>query len=185
MKIVLGGSRHLEYVPGEVAGKLDKWILAGEEFLVGDASGSDTAFQSYLQKQDYFKVLVFSSAGIIRNNVGNWPTQLIDSGLRSKSHAIHAFKDREMTKVADSGLMIWDCKSAGTLSNVIDLVEGGKECFVWVAPESELCLFDNPISLEKFLGSHEEVATEARKRLQSFYRREAKRREESSNETLF
>ena len=185
MKIVLGGSRHLEYVPGKVAGKLDEWILAGEEFLVGDASGSDSAFQIYLHKRNYPKVLVLSSAGAVRNNLGNWPTQIIDSGLRSKSHAIHAFKDREMTKVADSGLMIWDCKSAGTLSNVIDLVDAGKECLVWVAPDSELCLFDNPISLEKYLNSHEEVAIEARKRLQAFYKRAAKRREDLANETLF
>jgi hypothetical protein len=185
MKIVLGGSRHLEYVPREVAGKLDEWIRGGEEFLVGDASGSDSAFQTYLRNQDYFKVLVLSSAGAVRNNLGNWPTQLIDSGLRSKSHAIHAFKDREMTKVANSGLMIWDCKSAGTLSNIIDLVEGGKECFVWIAPDSELCLFDNSISLAKFLYAHEEVTVEARKRLQSFYKREAKRRDVSADETLF
>ena len=185
MKIVLGGSRHLEYVPGEVAEKLDEWILRGEEFLVGDASGSDSAFQIFLHKRNYSKVLVLSSAGTVRNNLGNWPTQLIDSGLRSKSHAIHAFKDREMTRVADCGLMIWDCKSAGTLSNIIDLIENGKECSVWIAPDSELCLFDNPNLLEKYLELHEEVTFEARKRLQAFDKRAAKRRVESASETLF
>ena len=65
----------------------------------------------------------------IRNNLGNWQVEKVESGLKSKSSAVHAFKDRKMSQIADVGLMIWDCKSAGTLSNVIDLLEQGKNCF--------------------------------------------------------
>jgi hypothetical protein len=80
-----------------------------------------------------------------------------------------------MTSIADSGLMLWDCKSAGTLSNVIDLVESGKSCRIWVALDAELYNFDNLPSLEKWLKQYPDVTKEAYKRLNTFRRREAKR----------
>jgi hypothetical protein len=185
MKIFLGGSRHLEYIPNEVIDLLNSWISDSHEFLIGDASGSDTAFQQFLAKRGYSNVTIYSSAGAIRNNLGNWQFEIVDSGLRSKSHAIHAFKDREMSKKTDFGLMIWDCESAGTLSNVIDLVSNGKECFAWIAPESELCKFDSINGLNGYLKSYPEVAVEARKRLETFKKRELKRQLNEINETLF
>ena len=175
MKLVLGGSRHIEKIPQELVQILEERCESGDEFLVGDAPGSDTAFQQILEKIGATFVKVFSSAGYVRNNVGNWPTEEIDSGLQSKSNAVHAFKDRYMTGIADSGLMLWDCKSAGTLSNVIDLVESGKDCQIWVAQDSELYKFDNQSSLEEWLTLYPEVEAEARKRLSTFRRREIKR----------
>ena len=80
-----------------------------------------------------------------------------------------------MSLIADIGLMIWDCKSAGTLSNVIDLLSQGKNCFIWVAPDSDLYQFDNSASLEKWMQSYPEVRDEALKRLSTFHKREAKR----------
>jgi hypothetical protein len=185
MKIVLGGSRHLEYIPNEVAEKLDGWIAQDVQFLVGDAPGSDRAFQSFLQMRKYPNVLVLSSAGMIRNNLGNWPTELVESGLKSKSHSVHAFKDRKMTAISDFGLMIWDCESAGTLSNVIDLLKQGKECALWIAPDSELCNFDNYDSLNRWLDKYPDVKLEAESRLAKFAKREAKKQIENNQETLF
>jgi hypothetical protein len=175
VKLVLGGSRHIEKIPQELVGFLEERCESGDEFLVGDAPGSDRAFQQVLQRIGVNSVKVFSSAGYVRNNVGNWPTEEIDSGLQSKSNAVHAFKDRYMTGIADSGLMLWDSKSAGTLSNVIDLVESGKDCQIWVAQDSELYRFDNQGSLDKWLTLYPEVAEEAKKRLSTFRRRESKR----------
>ena len=185
MKIVLGGSRHLEYIPKEVSEKLDTWMQNSVDFLVGDAPGTDRAFQAYLHKKRYGKVLVLSSAGVIRNNLGMWETELVESGLKSKSHAVHAFKDRKMTADSDSGLMIWDCESAGTLSNVIDLLKQGKECFIWIAPDSELCNFDNYESLNRWLSKYPDVKIEAESRLAKFAKREAKNQIVDPQETLF
>ena len=121
----------------------------------------------------------------IRNNLGNWPVEHVDSGLKSKSNAVHAFKDRKMSKIADSGLMIWDCNSAGTLSNVIDLLGQGKNCFIWVAPDSDLYQFDNSASLEKWMENYSEVRDEALKRLSTFHKREVKRVIQNSQPDLF
>lgn len=185
MKIVLGGSRHLEYIPGEVADKLEIWMQSNDHFLIGDASGSDSAFQRYLAKKKYENVLILSSAEFIRNNIGKWPTEMVESGLKSKSSAVHAFKDRKMTQEADLGLMIWDCASAGTLSNAIDLLRLHKECFIWIAPDSELCKFDNLPSLERWLEKYPEVKLEAESRLAKFAKREAQRKSSGDQESLF
>jgi hypothetical protein len=185
MKIVLGGSRHLEFIPGEIGERLNEWMESSSEFLVGDAPGVDKAFQIFLKSKKYRDVTVYTSADEIRNNLGNWDVVKVDSGLKSKSSAVHAFKDRKMSQIADVGLMIWDCNSAGTLSNVIDLLSQGKNCYIWVAPDSDLYQFDNSASLDKWMESYPEVRIEAQKRLSAFYKREAKRVSENSQPELF
>jgi hypothetical protein len=185
MKVVLGGSRHLEYVPQEVGERLTEWMDGSCEFLVGDAPGTDRAFQMYLKSKKYLAVTVYTSADEIRNNLGNWQVERVESGLKSKSNAVHAFKDRKMSQIANIGLMIWDCKSAGTLSNVIDLVRQGKNCFIWVAPDSDLYQFDNQKSLEKWMNTYQDVRDEALKRLTKFDKREIKRNTTNSQPDLF
>ena len=185
MRIVLGGSRHLEIIPIEIADRLVEWIENSSEFLVGDAPGTDRAFQMFLNLKKYPEVTVYSSADEIRNNLGRWKVEKVESGLKSKSSAVHAFKDRKMSECADMGLMIWDCKSAGTLSNVIDLLDQGKNCFIWVAPDSDLYQFDNPASLEKWMEKYPKVRDEAKKRLSTYYKREAKRIGQDTQPELF
>jgi hypothetical protein len=175
MKIVLGGSRFLDKIPQNLVELLIQWNDSNADFLVGDAPGADSAFQKVLRNIGAKSVTIYSSAGYIRNNYGNWPTKAIESGLRSKSNAVHAYKDRFMTSTADSGLMLWDCQSAGTLSNAIDLLEQGKSCKIWVTMDAELYDFDNLTSIEKWLRLYPDVALEARKRLSSYRRREIKR----------
>jgi hypothetical protein len=175
MKIVLGGSRFLQNIPQNLVELIKEWTESGSEFLVGDAPGADSAFQKALVNVGSKSVTIYSSAGYVRNNYGNWVSKEIESGLQSKSNAVHAFKDRYMTSIADVGLMLWDCESAGTLSNVIDLVESGKSCRIWVAIDAELYNFDNQSSLENWLKQYPEVAGEAYKRLATFRRREDKR----------
>lgn len=176
MYFVLGGSRHIQQLPAEVKELLTEKIDKNYEFVIGDAPGSDTAFQAFFLQKKYLRVKIYSSAGYIRNNLGNWDWELIDSGLKSKSNAVHAFKDRYMCKIANSGIMIWDCQSAGTLSNVIDLVRQGKNCYIWVAPDSDLYQFDNQKSLDKWMDAYQDVKDEALKRLSRFYKRQDKKK---------
>lgn len=184
MKIVLGGSRHLEYVPKEIEDRLLEWIENSAEFLIGDAPGTDRAFQKFFNSKKYLNVTIYTSADEVRNNLGNWHVEKVESGLKSKSNAVHAFKDRKMSKIADVGLMIWDSQSAGTLSNVIDLINQEKECYMWLATDSDLCRFDNLKSLEKFLLNYPEQTEEAKKRLKRFRNRENKSTQ-TEEQTLF
>jgi hypothetical protein len=185
MTYILGGSRYLVNLPSEVKVLLDEKMSTNEFFNIGDAPGSDSSFQTFFANKQYKNIKIFSSAGYIRNNVGNWDWELIDSGLKSKSNSVHAFKDRYMCKISASGIMIWDCQSAGTLSNVIDLVRQGKNCFIWVAPDSDLYQFDNQNSLEKWMNAYQSVRDEALKRLEKFEKREIKRSKSNSQPKLF
>lgn len=186
MDIVLAGSRKIGYLPNEIKGILQDFIQEDANFLVGDAPGVDLSFQKFLLDQGCKNVTVFSSAGFIRNNVGNWESRQITALIKSKSSDMHAFKDREMCQLADLGLMVWDTESAGTLSNVFDLVEQGKECLIFNVPEGEQVRFDNPNALNAWCTSYPEVALEARKRLNRFAKRHARNEtSEESQATLF
>lgn len=185
MKIVLGGSRNLAYMPEEVMSRLETYMAKNAEFLVGDAPGIDSKFQEILNRNQYRNVTVLSSAGHVRNNLGNWVTRIIDSGLKSKSAARHTAKDRVMTSEAEIGVMIWDKESAGTLANVIDLVKSGKSCLMYIAGDNELIEIDNQTTLEELISKYQEVGDEARNRLNAYDRRNKKKIHLDLNQNLF
>lgn len=174
MKIVLGGSRKLAFIPEVVMERLEVFMNLGAEFLVGDAPGIDTKFQQYLSRNGYRKVTVLTSAGFVRNNVGNWTTIHIDSGLKGKGHARHSAKDREMTLNATAGVMIWDKESAGTLANVIDLVRSGKTCLLYIAGDNQLVQLDNSAEMEAIVCNFADVKFQAEQRLNAYERRKRK-----------
>ena len=171
MKVVLGGSRKLEFIPEPVSNELLIMMKSSSSFLIGDAPGIDSIFQKFMVQTEYANVEIFSSAGYVRNNFGNWPEHQIETTLKSKSSASHAFKDREMCKLADLGIMIWDQESAGTLSNALDLLEQNKTCLIYDALEREFIRFDDKANLDRWLENHSEVAEEAISRLNRFRNR--------------
>jgi len=170
--VFLSGTRKVERLPGEVTELLEEFIASGDKFIVGDAPGSDTAFQRYLVKQRVNKVVVYSSASHVRNNLGNWPSQFVDSGLKTKTNAMHAAKDRRMAQLCDLSIAIWDGQSAGTLANVLDVIDQGKTAFLYNYLEHELVKFDNQDSLLAYLDAFAEIREMAQKRL----KRDRKRR---------
>ena len=171
MNIVLAGSIQVSALPQEVIEQVKHWMESECHFLIGDAPGADTAFQSYLLKANYKLVKIFTSNDEVRNNSGGWTSEIIDSGLKSNGHARHSAKDRHMTQLAEIGLMLWDGKSAGTLANIIDLLRQGKECFVYVLPEKLFTKFDSEDALLNAISDHKEAHTEALKRLASYDKR--------------
>jgi hypothetical protein len=171
MKLVLAGSRKLAFIPEPVISMLQDHMEAGDTFFIGDAPGVDTTFQQFMVGNYYESVEIFSSAGYVRNNIGKWQEHQIETTLKSKSNALHAFKDREMCKLADFGIMIWDQESAGTLSNAIDLLEQEKTCLIYNAVDQEFVRFETVESLNKWLVSHRKVADEAISRLKQFRNR--------------
>ena len=185
MKVVLGGSRKLAFMPEEVKARLESYMNSGVEFLVGDAPGIDRTFQELLNRNGYKNVTVLSSADQIRNNVGKWRTRFIDSGLKSKSHSRHTAKDRVMTAEAEAGIMVWDKESAGTIANVIDLVASGKPCLIYVAGDNELINIDSNSSLESLLVNFVDIKHEAEKRLNAYDRRLKKKVHAELPDSLF
>jgi hypothetical protein len=170
MKVFLGGTRKVERLPGEIIEIIENEISRKSSFLIGDAAGSDRAFQKFLSTKEC-SVTIYSSANRVRNNIGNWPVELIDSGLRTKSNAMHSVKDRIMSDRCDYALMLWDTHSVGTLTNVLDVVSKGKRVILYNWLDSEISQFEDGTSLESYCNNYETIYREAIKRL----KRDAKR----------
>jgi hypothetical protein len=175
LKVFLGGSIRLNALPTQVKQLITEEVSRGSSFAVGDAAGIDLAFQHFLKSQSVKALTVFHSDQL-RNNIGNWPTEYVHSDLKSSGKDKFTVKDRKMAELANCGIMVWDGKSAGTLSNVMDLLIQQKPCQLFFAPRADLFLLTTMQELESILTDSEynSVVDEAKKRLERFRRRATK-----------
>lgn len=173
MIVFLGGSIQLNTLPTLVKQQIIDEVSRGSSFVVGDAAGIDLAFQHFLNTQSVRLLTVFHSDAL-RNNIGSWPTEFVHSQLKSSGKDKFTVKDRKMANLADVGIMVWDGKSAGTLANVIDLLEQQKLCHLFVSPTAEHYLLTSMQGLTNVLSGSEfnAVFDEAQKRLARFRRRD-------------
>lgn len=132
--VFIGGSRRLGRVNDELARRLDNIIQKQLRVLIGDANGFDRAAQAYLADHHYAAVTVYCTAGVCRNNVGNWPLRAVEYHGRDRGLEFYTAKDDAMLRDADFGLFAWDGKSKGTLRNVQKMAEQGRASAVYVAP---------------------------------------------------
>jgi hypothetical protein len=134
-KVFIGGSRRLSRLSANVKRRLDNIVNKRLTVLIGDANGADRAVQHYLASKRYDDVIVFCIAGECRNNVGKWPVRnIVPLEEARRDFAYYAAKDRAMADETDYGLMLWDGKSRGTLTSVVDLMRQGKLVVVYFAP---------------------------------------------------
>ena len=70
-----------------------------------------------------------------RKNLGNWEVRHIAVDTKLKNRAFYTLKDQAMAAHADSGLVLWDGKSQGSLNNIVELLKRNKESLVYVAPK--------------------------------------------------
>jgi hypothetical protein len=90
------------------------------------------AIQSALLQLGAENVTVYCSGNNPRNNIGGWPVEKVHSTQTPGSRAFFVAKDTKMANAANYGLMIWDAKSTGTLSNVIELLNHERSSRVFV-----------------------------------------------------
>jgi hypothetical protein len=131
-RVFIAGSMNIKHLDSQVKARIDNILAQDFEVVVGDADGADTSIQSYLFDHGTTKTTVFCSGERPRNNVGNWPVQRVKTSHSEGSRAFFTAKDIRMAEVADFGLMIWDAKSTGTLSNVIELLVRKKKSAVFI-----------------------------------------------------
>jgi len=131
--VFVAGSRHISRLPAEVKLRVDAMVEKGLRIFVGDANGADKAFQSYLAQKSYGNVVVHCMSNRCRNNIGNWPTHQLPAPVGARGFDFYSVKDRAMSDFADYGLMLWDGKSKGTISNVVNLTRRKKPVAVYIA----------------------------------------------------
>ena len=149
--VFIGGSRRLSRLNQKVTKVLDKLIEKDLTVLVGDANGADKAVQNYLLHKDYRNVIVFCMKDRCRNNLGKWPSRYIKTSLKDNNFEFYSTKDLEMVKETDYGFMLWDSKSKGTLSNIVNLVKESKPVVVYFALTKSLYKVDKFNDLIKLL----------------------------------
>ncbi|MCO1349932.1 hypothetical protein L0Z31_20950 (plasmid) [Burkholderia vietnamiensis] len=131
--VFIAGSMNIKHLDPKVQERIDKIVDQHFSVVVGDANGVDAAIQSYLQERGATDAVVYCSGASPRNNIGGWTVRQIDvKKFAPGSRAFYTAKDLEMARVADYGLMVWDAKSTGTLSNVIELLRQNKKSLVFV-----------------------------------------------------
>jgi hypothetical protein len=133
--VFVAGSRALPKLNTPVKERLDNIVKQNFTVLVGDANGADKAVQRYLAERRYEHVVVYCMDAC-RNNIGNWPTHphTAKPGLR-RDRQYYGIKDLAMAKDAGCGFMIWDGRSKGTLTNIINLVNAEKKVLLYSAPK--------------------------------------------------
>ena len=105
-----------------------------------------------------------------RNNLGDWETHNVFPDAAPGTRAFFTGKDIEMAMAADYGLMIWDTKSTGTLSNVLELLSQKKKSVVFVNKNKEFVTVSDVVGLETLIGymsSHARQKAEDKIRLKA------------------
>ncbi len=149
--VFIGGSRKLSRLNQQVRHRLDNIVEKGFSILIGDANGADRAVQTYLASKRYRKVTVFFIAGNCRNNVGDWVTHVVRPAHGAKGFAYFSAKDRVMAEEADYGLMLWDGKSRGTLTSIVDLIRHERPVVVYVASEKSFTTLHGRVEFADFV----------------------------------
>jgi hypothetical protein len=157
-KVFIAGSMNIKNLDPEVKQRIDKIIEQDLEVVVGDADGADTSVQWHLFNHGGIRATVFCSGPTPRNNVGDWPVESVATKHTEGSRAFFTAKDLRMAEVADYGLMIWDTKSTGTLSNVIELISRNKKSVVFVNKAKAFRNVGTVEQLEELVGFMSEHA---------------------------
>jgi len=152
MKVFVAGPRAISSLDALVQEKLNRIYQKKYTVLIGDASGADRAVQSFFSDLGYGNVIVFASNGRARNNIGSWEIRNISVPDHAKGFNYYAVKDKAMADDADCGLMIWNGESKGTLNNIINLLNAGKQTVVYLISEKSFYRVDDIDSLYNLIS---------------------------------
>jgi len=158
--VFVAGSLSIKQLHRLFLERLETVVTSGFAVVVGDANGADTSIQKFLVETNAKDVTIYCTGDTPRNNLGAWPVEKISSVAEPGSRAYFSAKDIAMAKVADYGLMIWDAKSTGTLSNVIELLNNERGSRVFVNKSGRFVTVSQPQDLRKLIGSMSEPARE-------------------------
>lgn len=148
-KIFISGSMGIKNLDKNVEARINNIVESGYQVIVGDASGVDSSIQEYLTSKNMKLVLVYCSGVSPRNNLGNWPVSKIETDAPTGTRAFFTAKDLKMAEDCDYGLMVWDTKSTGTLSNAIELLKRKKIALVYINKAKEFLKVKEVTDLEK------------------------------------
>jgi hypothetical protein len=131
--VFLSGSRDISRLNEQIRQRLGNIVQKGYRVVVGDANGADKAFQRILAEINYGHVEVFCSGNTCRNNIGGWPARNVRVDAKLKGRDFYTQKDKAMAAEADYGFVVWNGESAGSISNVVELLKRAKPVLLYLA----------------------------------------------------
>lgn len=149
--VFIAGSISISRLHEMVRERIGNIVSADFDVVVGDADGADASIQACLHDYMARKVTVYCTGETPRNNIAGWPVHSVESKARAGTRAFFMAKDLEMARNSDYGLMIWDSKSTGTLSNVIELLREKKKCVVFVNKDKDFVTVGGKADLDRLL----------------------------------
>lgn len=156
--VFIAGSMTIKRLDNLVQERIMNVIVSDYNVVVGDADGVDTSIQLFLADNGAQRATVYCTGERPRNNVGDFPVHCVKTYHSPGSRAFFVAKDIEMAKAADYGLMIWDTKSTGTLSNVIELLTNKKNSLVFVNKHKQFKSVKDVCGLEELVACMSESA---------------------------
>lgn len=163
--VFIAGSISISRLHAKVQERINKIVSSGFKVVVGDADGADASIQECLRTYNASKVTVYCTGEAPRNNIASWPVHRVQSKARAGTRAFFTAKDLEMAKNSDYGLMVWDCKSTGTLSNVIELLKEKKKSVVFVNKNKDFVTISDKSGLDHlltFMSAHARAKAEGK-----------------------
>src|SRR5258708_1911618 len=149
--IFISGSMNIRNLDSNVKARINKIISSKFKVILGDADGVDASIQEYLVEQKAPFVTVYCSGPQPRNNLGSWSVTHVSTKHAPGTRAFFTAKDLKLADDADYGMMIWDTKSTGTLSNVIELLARKKKSVVYINKAKEFLCILRVEDLEKLV----------------------------------
>ena len=150
--VFIAGSITIKRIDDLIKDRIKNVVEARHDIILGDADGADKAVQNHLVELDYKQVTVYCSGDTPRNNLGSWSVEKVETQATPGTRAFFTAKDVRMAEVADFGLMIWDAKSTGTLSNVLELTKQDKKSLVYVNKERVFYPVSTASHLDRIAG---------------------------------
>lgn len=143
-----------------VINRIDNIVKENFTILVGDADGVDASIQNILSDKTYKNVLIYCTGKYPRNNIGRWEVRAIETEHKPNTRLFFTAKDLAMAEECDFGLMVWDSKSTGTLSNVYELLVRDKTSVVFVNRIKQFVNVSRPKEFEQLLSFMSDSALE-------------------------
>jgi hypothetical protein len=150
--VFVSGSRKIGRLNEDVRSRIENMVRNRLQIVTGDANGADRAMQAHLADLQYKDVTIYFVGDAPRNNVGNWPTNHVIGSDKLSGREFYAQKDREMSKIADYGFVLWDGKSSGSVQNMLWLLREGKKVVLYLVPKKEFFSFVTEADLVDLLA---------------------------------
>lgn len=157
-KVFISGSMRIKNLDENVLNRINNIVDSNYQVIVGDADGVDSSIQRYLESKKTKSVIVYCSGKNPRNNFGRWLIEKIQTNVAPGTRAFFTAKDVKMAEDCDYGLMVWDTKSTGTLSNAIELLKRKKMSLVYINKAKEFLKIKEVSDLERLVSYMSESA---------------------------